>query len=197
MPNSYAILGHSFHTNKGNHKMIPNKVHLYMASKCGHIFSLDNERELLSKNNLFQSLEHFGPGNKYNNQEISIGPRNSLYYGVYKLPNNIRNPRGASIVNTSEPRRIPLSKLLNIISNKTNNRANVIGIFCRNIAHFGKGISYAKKRGKRAKLELEGNEYNAKRYTSLRAITEKRIKIHQAMQNIKNVMKRIPKGRKN
>lgn len=199
--NTYAILGHSFHTNKPRLAKIPNKVHLYMASNCGQVFSNNNKYQPIllntkGTNRLLSKLSRFDPNNTYNNQEITIGPRNSLYYGVYKLPNNIKNPKGNSLVNTTSTRRIPLSQLLNIISQQTKNRSNVIGVFCRNIAHFGKNISYAEKRGKRPMLEIGGNEHNI-RYTTLRSITEKRKKIKQAMNNIEKLMKNIPKGRKN
>ena len=194
----YALLGHSFHTNNIKLERIPAKVHLYMVSKCGQVFSQNDElRPVLLKRsrtrNLLRTLERFGPGNLYNNQEITIGPRNSLYYGLYRLPNNIKGPRGNSLVNTSTQRRVRLSELLKIISNRTKKRANVIGVFCRDIAHFGKGVSYAEKRGKRT-LNVNGNEYS-NRYTSLRpAVTDKRRRIHEAWKNIKNVMNRVPKG---
>jgi hypothetical protein len=170
-----------------------------MSSKCGHVFSNNNEYQpiLKNKNNtkrLMKTLERFDPGNLYNNQVITIGPKNSLYYGLYKLPNNIKNPRGNSLINISSPRRIQLSELLKIISNQTNNRniSNVIGVFCRDIAHFGKGVSYAKKRGK-GTLTVNGNNFS-NRYTTLRPLTAKRRRILNARNIIKSVMNRVPRG---
>jgi len=192
--NTYAILGHSFHTNNNGTRVIPQNVHLYLPAKCGHVFSQNNEYRpiLLNKNmtkKLLPMLERFDPGNKYPNQTITIGPKNSaLYYGLYSLPNNIKNPAGSSLVNVSAQRKVKLSNLLNLV------KGNVIGIFCRNMAHLGENVSFAKKRGKRT-YTIGGDNYNG-RIATLRPITAKRQMVIKAKKIIKNLMNTIPKGRK-
>ena len=198
--NTYAILGHSFHTNKNQIGTVPNKIHLYLPAKCGHVFSDNNKyRPILkspkSTKNTLLNLEMFKPGDKFANQLISIGPKNSaLYYGLYRLPNNIKNPKGNSLVNISKPTKILLSNLFKKIPIKNKN-VNVIGVFCRNIAHFDSNLSYGEKGGKRT-ITTNGNNDPAAYYPYLRPITAKRRKISQAMTVIQGLMNKVPKGRR-